>query len=388
LILDETFNFEKELTKDFNYTQGQILSSMNSLAYPLAQDVFCANLNKNLGDPALFPGATNIEKYVIGILGNLYQIPSSGVGVVLSGGSEANITALWSIRNQMIKLNRRNKTAKIIVPESVHISIDKAADLLGLSLVKVPVTPQYQIDLKQLEEKISDDTIAVVGVAGTTAFGTIDPLFELNKMCIEHELKFHIDAAFGGLVFPFISNATKKFNLSFDLESVTSITVDIHKMGRVPIPGGCLLWRNDSYSKAIQFTLPYLPGCPSQRTITGTRSAASAIAFASLWENLGFKGFKETAESCIKNTQFLAEELRKRGFIIPIKPVINILGVKPPKNFYINLENLHQQLWNKGWTTSIMNGLIRMVIMPITGKSHLKRLLSLIDSLNENSQAF
>jgi len=381
LKVNQSFSIKEELKKDFSYSKGKVLSSMNCEADPFAQDVFRDNLEKNLGDPALFPGTMNIEDHVITILGRLFQLPSSGTGVILSGGSEANVTALWAIRNNK---NLNLETPEIIVPESVHISFDKAADLLKLKLIKVPTTPKYQVNLEAVIESITKKTIACVGVAGTTAFGTIDPLNELNKICLEHQLDMHIDAAFGGLVFPFLPQSREKFFLSFDLKSVVSITVDIHKMGRVPIPGGGLLWRDNIYPQAIQFTLPYLAGNPKQITITGTRSGASTIAFASLWNKIGFKGFQKIVFSCIENTQYLAEELEKRGLSIPIKPPINILGVKIPTNFPLNVFELHRKLWEQGWTTTIVNGCLRFTIMPLTRKAQLEKLLLLIDHLINN----
>ncbi|MFX0210345.1 MAG: tyrosine decarboxylase MfnA [Candidatus Hodarchaeota archaeon] len=378
--IKDSLDINEQLMKDFNYSTGQILSSMNSSPEKKAREIFIDNLEKNLGDPALFPGTAEIETQVVNILGNLFQLPSTGTGVILSGGSEANITALWAIRNKKTKEEKWKDKGKleIIAPESVHISIDKAADLLGLKLVKVPVISQYRIDLQEVKKSINKKTIAIVGVAGTTALGTIDPLRALNEICLAHDLDLHIDAAFGGLVFPFLENSYE-FNLSFNLEAVSSITVDIHKMGRVPIPGGGLLWRNSSYPESIKFTLPYLAGSPQQTTLTGTRSGAATIAFASLWNELGFEGFKRIVDTCISDTKYLEEELRSRAFQFPINPVINILGILPPKN--IDICSLNKKLWALGWTTTIVNGLLRVVIMPPTTRKDLERFLKLIDKI-------
>ncbi len=375
-------NLNSELEKDFSYTTGQILSSMNCQAEKNAREIFIQYLESNLGDPALFPGTKNIEAYVIGILGRFFDLPENGTGLVLAGGSEANITAMWAIRN-----NERKKTThshshplEILAPQSAHISINKAIDLLNLKLVSIPVTDKYQIDIKKAKRSISSQTIGVVGVAGTTAFGTIDPLLELNELCLENGLPLHIDAAFGGMVFPFLPNSID-YNLSFELKSLVSMTVDIHKMGRVPIPGGGLLWRDKSYAQAIEFTLPYLAGHPRQNTLSGTRSGASSVAFAYLWEILGFKGFQTEVERCIQNTKFLAGELVKRGFKIPNDPIINILGVQIPDFSSFSQEEFHKVLWDHGWTTSLVNSALRFVIMPATSREHLIKLLHVIDDL-------
>ena len=358
------------------------MSSMNSEADMYAKEVFIHHLECNLGDPALFPGTQNVEGLTIKILGQLFDLPPSGTGRILTGGSEANITALWAIRNKVREEIEQTPYTQleIIAPSSAHISIDKAADLLGLKLNRIPVTSEYKIDLKLVNSSINSNTIAVVGVAGTTGFGTLDPLIELNEICLDNDISLHVDAAFGGLVFPFLQ---EKFpdSPTFNLESLASMTVDIHKMGRVPIPGGGLLWRDKTYPEAIEFTLPYLAGKPKQATMTGTRSGASAIAFAHLWDQIGFTGFQETVSKCLQNTHFLAKELLKRKFTIPIEPVINILGVQLPQEASMSQKEFHSLLWEKGWTTTEVNGALRFVIMPLTTQKHIEALLNTIDKI-------
>ena len=378
----DTFDLDFELTKDQKYSTGRILSSMNSKAEKSAQDIFIQHLDKNLGDPALFPGTQTTEKNVIDILGRLVDLPKTGTGLILTGGSEANITAIWAIRNYKNKKKGSNSDSplEIIAPSSAHVSINKAADLLGLKLVSIPVNSKYQLDIQKVKKSISPRTIAVIGVAGTTALGTVDPLLKLDEICVENSLDLHIDAAFGGLVIPFLDNRDD-FNLSFKLESLKSMTIDIHKMGRMPIPGGGLLWRYKSYPSAIEFTLPYLEGQPKQHTLSGTRLGASAIAFSFRWQKIGFKGFKEEVSQCMNNTLFLTNELRKRDFQIPVEPVINILGVKIPTTSNKSQHEFHRDLWKQGWTTTIVNGLLRFVIMPPTTKDHLINLLKTIDNI-------
>ena len=67
-------------------------------------------------------------------------------------------------------------------------------------------------------------------------------------------------------------------------------------------------------------------------------------------------GFKSEVKRCYENTQFLASELTKRGFRIPIAPVINILGIQTPQSSSLSQEEFHKALWDFGWTTSLVNG--------------------------------
>lgn len=86
----------------------------------------------------------------------------------------------------------------------------------------------------------------------------------------------------------------------------------------------------------------------------------------------------------MENTIYLYRELIKRGFTIPIKPVINILGVKTTDNHPIDISQLHNYLWKLGWTTTIVDGFLRFVIMPQTTKNHITRLLETIDNIVQN----
>ena len=254
LSAQKDLNIQKTLAKDFSYRSGQILSSMNS--EPLARETFSDNIHRNLGDPALFSGTTEIEAYVISILGQLVDLPKTGTGVIISGGSEANVTALWSIRNRRFpNFKELSYAPEVIAPRSVHISIDKACDLLGLKLIKINLTSDYQIDLNEVISQITNRTFAIVGVAGTTALGSIDPLLELNDIALDNNFDLHVDAAFGGLVIPFLENRNK-YNLSFKLKALSTMTIDIHKMGRVAPGGGGLLWRDITFPNAIEFKLP------------------------------------------------------------------------------------------------------------------------------------
>ncbi len=87
---------------------------------------------------------------------------------------------------------------------------------------------------------------------------------------------------------------------------------------------------------------------------------------------------------CLENTKYLYRELIERGFSIPIKPVINIFGVKTINNHPIDISQLHTELWKLGWTTSLVDGFLRFVIMPQTTTPHITRLLEVIDNILQN----
>ncbi|MEE9564538.1 MAG: tyrosine decarboxylase MfnA, partial [Candidatus Hydrothermarchaeaceae archaeon] len=205
----------------------------------------------------------------------------------------------------------------------------------------------------------SDNTVAIVGIAGSTEYGTIDDVEALSKIAVKEDVFLHVDAAFGGLVIPFLKElGYEAERFDFSIDGVSSITVDPHKMGLAPIPGGCLLLRNESYLKYIEKRSPYLTE-KKHYTLTGTRTGASAAAVYAILSLLGREGYRENVEKCMELTMTLYEEMKKLGLRV-IKPTMNILVFGRE-----NQDAISKGLADKGWSISrTAKGEIRLVIMP------------------------
>jgi len=185
---------ETKLQGDLTYSCGKILGSMCTQPSSFAKQVYLKYLETNLGDPGLFPATAQLEKEVIDMLGNMLSIDSA-CGHIVSGGTEANLLAMWAARNLAKK-----KRGEVVVPVSAHYSFDKAADLLNLKLIKVKLNSNYQMDINAVKEAITPNTVALVGIAGTTGLGVVDPIPELSELAIDNDIFLHVDAAFGNLM--------------------------------------------------------------------------------------------------------------------------------------------------------------------------------------------
>lgn len=338
--------------RDWKYSDGKILGSMCTAPHPFAKRVYEQFFDTNLGDAGLFKGTKELEKEAVNLLGSLLG-KSDAAGFILSGGTEANVMALWIARNMK---NRENP--EIIVPETAHFSIGKAADVLGLKLVEARVK-EHCIDVSDVEAKVNENTVAIVGIAGSTEYGTIDDVEALSKIAVKEDVFLHVDAAFGGLVIPFLEElGYEAGRFDFSVDGVSSITVDPHKMGLAPIPGGCLLLRNESYLKYIEKRSPYLTE-KKHYTLTGTRTGASAAAVYAILSLLGREGYRENVKKYMELTMTLYEEMKKLGLRV-IKPPMNILVFG-----HENQEAISNRLADKGWSISrTAKGEIRLVIMP------------------------
>jgi tyrosine decarboxylase/aspartate 1-decarboxylase len=216
-------------TKDYHFADGRILGSMCTGPIAIAQKAHSMFLEANLGNPGLYPGTARLEAELIEMLSSLLHGDGRS-GMTVSGGTEANITALWIAK-------KASRGTEVIYPKSSHFSLQKAADILGLEAKEVGLTSEQKIDLSEVEDNLSNRTAAVVCMAGTTEFGAIDPIKELAELCGDTIL--HVDAAFGGFVIPFLKELGYPMPLfDFELEGVDFISVDPHKMGMATIPAG------------------------------------------------------------------------------------------------------------------------------------------------------
>ena len=360
---------EAKLQRDLTYSSGKILCSMCTNPHSFAKQIYRKYLEKNLGDPSLFPASTELEQETIRMLGSLLSNPKAS-GSVVSGGTEANIIALWTARNLAKK-----DCGEVIVPVSAHYSFDKAADLLNLKLVKVKLNSRFQMDVKAAENAITPRTVAIVGVAGTTGLGVVDSIPELAEIASANNIYLHVDAAFGGFVLPFLQElGYKALDFDFRLPGVCSITVDPHKMGLAPIPAGGILFRNVKMIETISTRVPYLAGEETkQSTILGTQSGASAIAVWALLKHLGRAGYRTVVEQCLRLTWKLAKGIQLiDGLDLVTEPTLNVVGIKSDTN---DGRLIFQELRKRGWAVSLFPGFIRIVIMPHTKPSHIRNLL-------------
>jgi tyrosine decarboxylase / aspartate 1-decarboxylase len=358
--------FKKE---DLTHKSGRILGSMCTCPHEVGIKAFYMFLESNLGDPGLFKGTKRIEDEVIGMLGSLLG-KKDVYGHIITGGTEANIMAMRAARN-----SNKIKKPEIIVPQSAHFSFKKAADLLCLNLKEAKLDKDYLMDIDSVERLITKKTIAIVGVAGTTELGKIDPIDKLSRICLDYDIYLHVDAAFGGFLIPFLNDIG--YNLpkfDFSCEGVCSITIDPHKMGLAPIPTGGILFREKTYLDNISIDTPYLTE-KKQSTLVGTRTGASAAATWALMNYLGREGYAEIARRCMKLTDFLANGILNLGFKLISKPQLNIITFRSDD---IPLQEIVNNLEQKGWAVSISSypKAIRIVVMPHIKKEHLHKFLA------------
>jgi len=347
-------DLHKLKNKDFTFSNGHILGSMCTQPLPIAKKAYIDFLETNLGDPELFPGTKEIESKVLDFILNLLNAPKNSTGLIGSGGTESNINAIWFIKN----LSRKKE---IIIPKSAHFSFDKIRSLMDIDIVTIPLDKNYVIDISKVRKKISKNTAAIIGIAGSTELGTIDPIPDLSDICLDENIFLHVDAAFGGFIIPFMRKLG--YNLpefNFKLKGVSSISIDPHKMGCSAIPIGVLVVKNKNWLNKISIDTTYISS-KKQAGILATRSGGPVAAAYAVIKYLGEEGYKDIVKRCINNTKFLVDKINEIGLELVTKPVLNVLGIRLK-----NPQKVVNKLTKLGWKVNKMERLsaIRIVTMP------------------------
>jgi aromatic-L-amino-acid/L-tryptophan decarboxylase len=219
-------------------------------------DLLASALNSNVTSWRSGPAATEVERAVVGWLAHLVGFGRPAQGLLTSGGSLANLTALLMAHRaasepSVARLGLRSLDAPMTVyaSDQVHLSIPKAADILGLGrdhVRTVGADGDFRIDVRELRAQIKSDIDAgfkpfcVVGNAGTVNTGAIDPLEEVASVAEEFGLWFHVDGAYGA---PGALDESKRA-LFRGLERADSVSLDAHKWLYAPLDCGCLLFRD------------------------------------------------------------------------------------------------------------------------------------------------
>jgi aromatic-L-amino-acid decarboxylase len=268
---------------------------------PLAMlaDMLASGMNPHLA--GYDQSASLVERQVVRWLAELLGYPADASGLLVSGGSMANLIGLTVARNSRAgydvrQLGLQGPGAPRLVfygSSETHSWARKGAELLGLgngAFRRIPVTAAYTVDLGALSDAIAADRRAglrpfcVIGNAGTVNTGATDNLLALARICRDDDLWFHVDGAFGA----FAAAAPSLREIVLGMEQADSMAVDLHKWGYLPFEVGCALVRDAATHRASFATASsYLDATP--RGIV-----AGGLPFAELGMQLsrGFRALK------------------------------------------------------------------------------------------------
>ena len=282
-----------------------------------------------------FSGTQELEKDLVKICAEeiFGAEPHAYDGYVPSGGTEANIQALWVYRNYFrTEFKAELNDIAVIYSQDTHYSIPKGLNLLNLQGIEIRVNENTrEIELKDLEEKIEDALTAgykyfIVNVnMSTTMFGSVDDIQKITDLLNLFRLhyKLHVDAAYGGFIFPFTS---QNHAFSFKNKYITSFSIDGHKMLQAPYGTGIFLIRKGYLQYTCTDEAGYVKG--KDFTLCGSRSGANAVCVWMILRIHGSVGWSVKMHQLLDKTTFICDKLQEWGVEFFRHPDLNIITIK------------------------------------------------------------
>jgi len=301
---------------------------------------FIANPN-NIGCHTLgkseeaFKGSQELEREIIQVLAvDIFKAKENEYdGYIATGGTEANIQALWVYRNLYKKeYNATLDEMVILSSEDTHYSVHKGSNLLSIENVSIPVDFNSREILKDELDRIVKELISngkkyfmVISNMATTMFGSVDNPDTYAEILEKHKVayKIHVDGAFGGFIYP-ISN--KKSTINFENPNVSSITIDAHKMLQAPYGTGVFLCRKGLIENVLTKEAQYVDGM--DLTIVGSRSGANAIAVWMILFSYGYYGWFEKINTLLLRTNWFTKQMDALNIEYFRDPFMNIVTLK------------------------------------------------------------
>jgi sphinganine-1-phosphate aldolase len=249
----------------------------------------------NLGQRA-YPSLKAIEDEVIAMSLSLLGGGAAAGGTFTSGGSESIFLAMMAARNKARAL-RGVTRPNIVLPNSAHLTFDRAAEALGLEARRVPIGTDLRATVDAMAARMDAETVAIVGSAPNYPFGTFDPIEGLAALAAERGVWMHVDACVGGFLAPYVrrlGHEVPAFELS--VPGVTSMSADIHKHGMAPKGASLLLVADAADREWHKFdSRAWQRGPYSAYTTQGTRPGGSVAAAWASMQHLGDEGYLRCA---------------------------------------------------------------------------------------------
>jgi tyrosine decarboxylase / aspartate 1-decarboxylase len=309
----------------------------------------------------IFKGTQEIEKDLIRICAEeiFAAEKNSCDGYVASGGTEANIEALWIYRNYFQSEKKAsNREIVVVYSEDSHYSFPKATNLLGLDSLVFKVSEETRKvnfdDLRKnlIQQKNGGKKYFIVNInLSTTMFGSVDDIAGITSMLkeLQIEFKLHIDAAFGGFIYPFTNNESIH---NFKNPDVTSITIDGHKMLQSPYGTGIFLIRKNYMQYVCTEEASYVQG--KDYTLIGSRSGANAACVWMILQMHGSVGWTVKMNQLLDKTTSVCSALDELNVKYYRNPYLNIITIRSEfitpglaKQFMLVPDNHEDPKWYK-----------------------------------------
>ncbi len=275
-----------------------------------AHDLFLAENGLN---PMAFKSLKEMETDVVRMTASLFHGDDATVGTMTSGGTESLLLAVKTYRDLARKKRPWIRKPEMVLPESAHVALDKAAHYFGVKPRYVKLGADHRVDLAALKKAVNRNTVMIVCSAPQYPHGVIDPVEQIATFAEKKGIPLHVDACIGGFVLPFAEQLGHRVPLwDFRVPGVTSISADLHKYGYAAKGASVLLYKAMDYLQHQFFISTDWPGgIYASPSIPGTRPGGPIAAAWAAMLALGEDGYRGLIGGALEATKKIVDGLGK-----------------------------------------------------------------------------
>ena len=288
--------YDPHMFRGGSYYGGTDVAEVANQAYQMY-----INTNALLGNMS-FPSLARYETELIAAILEMMNAPQGAAGSTTAGGTESILMAVKTARDWARVKRPQTTRPEIIVPRAAHPAFDKSGYVMDIKTVRVERSIDYRADVEAMAAAINDNTIMIAASAPSYPYGVTDPVAEIAALAADRGLWCHVDACHGGYILPFarkLGYAVPDYD--FDVPGVTSISIDVHKLGYSNKGVAALLFRDSALQQYQRFTFGDWPaGIYATANLTASRSGGGIASAWAVLHYLGEEGYLRIAREILE----------------------------------------------------------------------------------------
>jgi aromatic-L-amino-acid decarboxylase len=400
-LLDQLF--DDYVPRSFNAAGPGYLAYIpgGGIFHAAIADLIADAVNRYVGVFAAAPALAQLEANVIRWFCEIVGYGRGAGGILTTGGSLANFTAIVAARKALLPENFFKGT--LYCCDQVHHSFQKAANLAGFpyaNIREIPSDEEFRLRIDALEEAITRDRrngctpFLVVGSAGTTNTGAVDDLAAIARVAKKNQMWFHVDGAYGA----FFMLTERGRNVMRGIEQADSIVLDPHKTFFLPYgTGGLIVKDAQTLRRAHSLHADYLPQMQQDEELVDFCEISPELSrdFRGLrvWlpiKMFGIDVFRRQLDEKLDLTLWATEELRKiEGIEIVAEPQLSVVAFRHRSTDDVNRDLLNRINARKRvmLTPTTVDGKFVIRICVVSFRTHQDRMQMAIDDIRESVQS-
>ncbi|VBB18151.1 hypothetical protein YASMINEVIRUS_614 [Yasminevirus sp. GU-2018] len=332
------------------YTDMSSESMMNEIE-TLTKMIDLKSLWLNPTHPDIWPDLVQTEAELYKMCSDLFHAKTSNC-VLTQGGTMSNIEAVYTYRAMF---EGRVSRPNIVAPVTAHSSFKKACKILNIQYRMCKVDELTgKADVKAMENLIDQNTILLVASCPSFPYGIIDPINDISKLCRTYNKPLHVDACLGGFQLPFLgTDVEDSIQEVFDFrnDSITSISADLHKFGKMPKGLSMLMFKSYDVRKYLTFVdLNWTGGLYVMADFPGSRSGFLVLLAWCMLKMFGKDNYRKTTKLLIDTRKRVVNSIKENfpeELYVVGDPKLSVFGLRSKKH---NIHFIGDVMYKKyGW---------------------------------------